>query len=131
LLVLQLESAKRLALEQRLHSQLLLQSETMVAMELKLLRLEAKVERSEAAKRQRQHVPTTTRGDVGAVQLSQREPTATPTCGMEQTKIAAIASDPSLESDIMVGSSVGDGNDSERTGRIISHYEVESQQSSE
>jgi hypothetical protein len=39
--ILQQEQAKRTALEARLHSQLLLQSETMVAMELKLLRLEA------------------------------------------------------------------------------------------
>lgn len=39
-------------MEQRLHSQLLLQNENMVAMELKLLRLEAKVERRETAQRQ-------------------------------------------------------------------------------
>ena len=43
LLALQQESAKRTAMEGRLHSHILLQSETMVAMELKLLRLEAKV----------------------------------------------------------------------------------------
>lgn len=49
--VIQQETTKRMSLEQRLHSQLLLQSETMVAMELKLLRLEAKVERREAAQR--------------------------------------------------------------------------------
>jgi hypothetical protein len=42
---LQQESAKRTALEQNLHAQLLLQSETMMAMELKLLRLEARVKR--------------------------------------------------------------------------------------
>jgi hypothetical protein len=65
LTVLQQESAKRSALEHRLHSQLLLQNEFMVAMELKLLRLEAKVERREAALRlqqqqqQRNHHPTT------------------------------------------------------------------------
>ena len=41
--IVQQEQAKRTALESRLHSQLLLQSESMVAMELKLLRLEAKV----------------------------------------------------------------------------------------
>jgi hypothetical protein len=118
-MVLQHESSKRLASEQRLHSQLLLQSETMVVMELKLLRLEAKVERSEAFQRQQQHVPTT-RGDVGAVQLSQREPTSTLTSsGMEQTNFA------------MVGSSVGDGDESERKGRINSSDEIESQQSSE
>jgi len=41
---LQQEALKRSALEQRLHSQLLLQSEAMVAMELKLLRLEARAD---------------------------------------------------------------------------------------
>jgi hypothetical protein len=50
--VMQQESARRNALEHRLHSQLLLQNEHMVAMELKLLRLEAKVERREAVIRQ-------------------------------------------------------------------------------
>lgn len=57
LTVLQQESTKRSALEQRLHSQLLLQNEFMVAMELKLMRLEAKVERREAAIRQQQRHP--------------------------------------------------------------------------
>ena len=50
--VMQQESARRTALEHRFHSQLLLQNEYMVAMELKLLRLEAKVERRESAIRQ-------------------------------------------------------------------------------
>ncbi|CAB9513840.1 expressed unknown protein [Seminavis robusta] len=54
LTVMQQESSKRTALEQRLHSQILLQNEFMVAMETKLLRLEAKVERREAAIRQQQ-----------------------------------------------------------------------------
>ena len=49
---LQSESQRRNAIEHRLHSQLLLQSESMVAMELKLLRLEAKVERREKQRRQ-------------------------------------------------------------------------------
>mmetsp|Transcript_22942 Transcript_22942/g.35319 ORF Transcript_22942/g.35319 Transcript_22942/m.35319 type:complete len:587 (-) Transcript_22942:192-1952(-) len=40
--VMQQETARRTALENRLHAQLVLQSENMVAMELKLLRLEAK-----------------------------------------------------------------------------------------
>jgi len=53
LAVVQQETIRRTALEGRLHSQLLLQSETMVAMELKLLRLEAKVHSREAAQRQR------------------------------------------------------------------------------
>ena len=44
LAIMQNESSKRSALESRLHAQLLLQSEAMVAMEMKLLRLEAKVE---------------------------------------------------------------------------------------
>ena len=52
-MTLQQESAKRSALEQRMHSQLLLQAETMIAMEVKLLRLEAKVEKREAAQRRR------------------------------------------------------------------------------
>lgn len=55
LAVMHQESAKRNALEQRLHSQMLLQNERMVAMELKLLRLEAKVERREASIRQQQN----------------------------------------------------------------------------
>lgn len=49
--ILQQESAKRVALEQRFQNQLLLQNEAMVAMELKLLRLEAKLEGKEVAQR--------------------------------------------------------------------------------
>lgn len=56
-MVVQQESVKRTALEQRLHSHLLLQNEIMVAMELKLMRLEAKVERRESTQRQ-QRLPT-------------------------------------------------------------------------
>jgi len=52
-MALQHESAKRSTLEARMHSQLLLQAETMVAMEVKLLRLEAKVEKREAAHRRK------------------------------------------------------------------------------
>jgi len=44
LAIMQNESSKRSALESRLHAQLLLQSEAMVAMEMKLLRLEASEE---------------------------------------------------------------------------------------
>lgn len=44
---LQSENQKRNAIEHRLKHQLLLQSESMIAMELKLVRLEAKVERKE------------------------------------------------------------------------------------
>lgn len=43
--MLQNESNRRHAVEGRLHAQMLLQAETMVAMEIKLLRLEAKVEK--------------------------------------------------------------------------------------
>lgn len=43
--ILQNESNRRQALEGRMHAQLLLQAETMVAMEVKLLKLEAKVEK--------------------------------------------------------------------------------------
>lgn len=49
----QQEQQKRTALEARLHSQLLLQSESMVAMELKLLRLEAKINQRDSRRRQR------------------------------------------------------------------------------
>lgn len=42
-----LESNKKSQIEHRLHSQLLLQSESMIAMELKILRLEARVEKRE------------------------------------------------------------------------------------
>lgn len=52
--VIQQEQAKRTALESRLHSQLLIQSESMVAMELKLLRLEAKVAHRELHRQRRQ-----------------------------------------------------------------------------
>jgi len=57
LTVLQEESTRRASMEQRFHSQLLLQNEYMVAMELKLLRLEAKVERREALLRRQQQQP--------------------------------------------------------------------------
>ncbi len=50
---LQNESNRRTALEGRLHAQILLQSETLIAMEVKLLKLEAKVEKREAALRRR------------------------------------------------------------------------------
>lgn len=50
---LQNEANRRIALEGRLHSQILLQSETLIAMEVKLLKLEAKVEKREAALRRR------------------------------------------------------------------------------
>jgi len=50
---LQNESNRRAALEGRLHAQILLQSETLIAMEVKLLKLEAKVEKREAALRRR------------------------------------------------------------------------------
>jgi hypothetical protein len=49
--MLQNESNRRQALEGRMHAQLLLQAETMVAMEVKLLKLEAKVEKRELLKR--------------------------------------------------------------------------------
>jgi len=52
--IVQQEQAKRTALETRLHSQLLLQSESMVAMELKLLRLEAKVANRDSRRQRRQ-----------------------------------------------------------------------------
>ena len=44
---LQNESNRRSAIENRLHAQLLLQAETLIAMEVKLLKLEAKVEKRE------------------------------------------------------------------------------------
>ncbi len=50
---LQNEANRRIALEGRLHAQILLQSETLIAMEVKLLKLEAKVEKREAALRRR------------------------------------------------------------------------------
>ena len=46
--LIQTESKQRMTLESRLHSQLLLQSEAMIAMEMKVMRLETKVERKEA-----------------------------------------------------------------------------------
>jgi hypothetical protein len=49
--MIQNESNRRQILDGRLHAQLLLQAETMVAMEVKLLRLEAKVEKQEGHKR--------------------------------------------------------------------------------
>jgi len=58
--VVQQEQTKRTALEARLHSQLLLQSESMVAMELKLLRLEAKVAQRQGRQQPRQSGATST-----------------------------------------------------------------------
>jgi len=76
--ILQQESAKRIALEQRFQSQLLLQNEAMVAMELKLLRLEAKVEGRDGAQRnnhqnQHRHSRTTpTRANMEETDSSRR-----------------------------------------------------------
>ena len=102
---MQQESAKRSALEQRLHSHLLLQNETMVAMELKLLRLEAKVERREAAQRQQQRVATPRTN----AQLFQT---------IEEVEVTrergAISSGASLASGVTAGSFVGeDGDDND------------------
>ncbi|KAL7538092.1 hypothetical protein ACHAXR_008981 [Thalassiosira sp. AJA248-18] len=52
--IVQQEQTKRTALEARLHAQLLLQSESMVAMELKLLRLEAKAVNRDSRLQRRQ-----------------------------------------------------------------------------
>ena len=102
---MQQESAKRSALEQRLHAHLLLQNETMVAMELKLLRLEAKVERREAAQRQQQRVATPRTN----AQLFQT---------IEEVEVTrergAISSGASLASGVTAGSFVGeDGDDND------------------
>jgi len=72
--VIQQEQTKRTALEARLHSQLLLQSESMVAMELKLLRLEAKVAQRESHRQRRQP-------GIGGMAIADRLPpiAATPT----------------------------------------------------
>lgn len=51
--MLQNESNRRHAVEGRLHAQMLLQAETMVAMEIKLLRLEAKVEKQNDGQKRR------------------------------------------------------------------------------
>jgi hypothetical protein len=67
LLVVQQEQAKRTALEARLHSQLILQSESMVAMELKLLRLEAQVANRESQRQRRQP-------GVGGIPVTDRLP---------------------------------------------------------
>ena len=63
---LQNESNRRAALEGRLHAQILLQSETLIAMEVKLLKLEAKVEKREAALR-RKNGPSVNFGDSGSM----------------------------------------------------------------
>ncbi|KAL7484630.1 hypothetical protein ACHAW6_010262 [Cyclotella cf. meneghiniana] len=65
--IVQQEQVKRTALEARLHSQLLLQSESMVAMELKLLRLEAKVAHRELHRQRRQP-------GIGAMAVTDRLP---------------------------------------------------------
>lgn len=65
--IVQQEQTKRTALEARLHSQLLLQSESMVAMELKLLRLEAKVAHRDPL-RQQQRSRQPSRGAIGQQQ---------------------------------------------------------------
>mmetsp|Transcript_12442 Transcript_12442/g.17372 ORF Transcript_12442/g.17372 Transcript_12442/m.17372 type:complete len:597 (-) Transcript_12442:149-1939(-) len=109
LLVLQQESAKRTALEGRLHSQLLMQSETMVAMELKLLKLEAKLERKEAAARAQKSRPTPFRTidetNYGAIQVqraagSRLPPPPRQVSGAEPRNIAVISSGASLASGV-------------------------------
>jgi hypothetical protein len=113
LVVMQQESAKRTSLEQRLHSHLLLQNETMVAMELKLLRLEAKADRREAAQRQQQRVATPrSNAPIFTIDEVSRE-RETP------ANMAVISSCASLASGVTAGSFVGDGDE-----------DVESQQSS-
>jgi hypothetical protein len=131
-MVMQHESAKRIALEKRLNSQLLLQNETMVAMELKLLRLESKVERREAAQRQQQRVGNV-RSNAPAIQTieevsRQLELRVTPQHGMEPANMAVFSSGASLASGVTVGSFVGDGDESERQSRA--DEDAESQQSS-
>jgi hypothetical protein len=132
-MVMQHESAKRIALEQRLHSQLLLQNETMVAMELKLLRLESKVERREAAQRQQQQRVGNVRSNAPAIQTieevsRQLELRVPPQHGMEPANMAVFSSGASLASGVTVGSFVGDGDESERQSRA--DEDAESQQSS-
>jgi hypothetical protein len=129
-MVMQHESAKRIALEQRLHSQLLLQNETMVAMELKLIRLESKVERREAAQREEQRVGNV-RSNAPAIQTieevsRQLELRVTPQHGMVPANMAVFSSGASLANGVPVGSSVGD--ESERQSRA--DEDAESQQSS-
>jgi hypothetical protein len=111
LAILQQESAKRTDLEQRLHSQLLLQSETMVAMELKLLRLEAKVERREAALRQQRRAPTVSILEETAAELGIRRPTVARSSS-GPSNIAVITSGASLASGVTAGSFLVDGEDS-------------------
>mmetsp|Transcript_3854 Transcript_3854/g.5892 ORF Transcript_3854/g.5892 Transcript_3854/m.5892 type:complete len:599 (-) Transcript_3854:150-1946(-) len=122
LLVLQQESAKRTALEGRLHSQLLMQSETMVAMELKLLKLEAKLERKEAAARAQKSRPTPFRTidetNYGAIQVqrtagSRLPPPPRQVSGTEPTNIAVISSGASLASGVTAEGFMEDGAEEE------------------
>ena len=64
---LQNESNRRTALEGRLHAQILLQSETLIAMEVKLLKLEAKVEKREAALRRKNGPSVNFYGESGSI----------------------------------------------------------------
>lgn len=120
--VLQQESAKRTALEGRLHSQLLMQSETMVAMELKLLKLEAKLERKEAAARAQKSRPTPFRTidetSYGQIQVqrppgSRLPPPPRQVSDTEPTNIAVISSGASLASGVTAEGFMEDGADEE------------------
>ena len=113
---LQQESAKRTALEARFHAQLLLQSENMVAMELKLLRLEAMVERRrEQQSRQPSHDNAATR------RASSRSCHA----NNEVSNVAVISSGASLTSGVTATSLLDDDDRSDGSAsskRVTSHW---------
>jgi hypothetical protein len=126
---MQQESAKRTALEQRLYFNLSAQSETMVGMELKLLRLEAKVERRESAQTNNTVVSPSCnpRGYVQASMESQREFLEdTPPIGVGSENVAFLSSANSLASGVTAESFVGVAEN----GRPNGHNEVDSQRSS-
>jgi hypothetical protein len=98
-MVMQQESTKRAVMEQRLHSQLLLQNESMVAMELKLLRLEAKVERRDAAQRQ-QRSRNNAVATIRTIDEVESHSLSTGTRASEPTNIAVHSSGASLASGV-------------------------------
>jgi hypothetical protein len=122
LLAMQQESIKRTALEQRLYSNILEQSETMVAMELKLLRLEAKLERREGMQTNNRENDTSSRMSppfeprgIRAIMESQTTLLDHPQVRrVGSDNVAFVSSANSLASGVTAESFVADGEDADR-----------------
>uniref|UniRef100_A0A7S1Y5W4 Uncharacterized protein n=1 Tax=Grammatophora oceanica TaxID=210454 RepID=A0A7S1Y5W4_9STRA len=110
LTVLQQESAKRTAVEGRLHAQLLMQSESMIALELKLLKLESKVER-----RERELTRTSSQNRARPLAFSRIE--ESPARTVQRPPSNVISSTASLASGVTANSLLEDGGEDDDTGQ--------------